>query len=404
MEFFQKIFLCRSIAWLLLSFAGVASPALAQFRADERLDTKLDRRTIASKGPRAASSKEGLDISLVTSLAYDNNIFQSATDETGSLVAQVEPSIGWTVGERDKAWFRIAYEGAAIWFFSRSEDSRIDNRVVAEGGITKRNVVLAYSARWARLGSPSADIGGQSDRIEYGGQIAATYAPKGKLSYRVFAERSVVDQVEPAFFDFFQSSGGIAAQYRYSPKTEVELAYRLGSAEVDGSGSQTFHRLGLQALWRPRSKLNLSLEGGFEYRNYESGSGFEPYLAARVDWNPRAKTAVYLEAYRRVEASAAVEGENFNLGGFRAGVTQQLRDGWSAGFEIGRETADYFGVTGAAESGREDVITFVRPSLRYALNEDSELVLVYQWSRSDSTDPDFGYDNQQLGVSMNYRF
>lgn len=404
MGFFKKILRYRLSILSPLLLGGAVVKSSGQHRADERLDTKLDRRAIESRGERSPSTKEGLDLSLVTSLAYDDNIFQSSDDETSSFVAQVEPSVGWTAGERDKAWVRLAYEGAAVIYLTRQEDSRIDHRFVVEGEFKEKNITLAYSARWARLGSPSADIGGASDRDDWGIRAEVSYTPKGKVTYQVFAERSAVDQVESAFFDFFQSSGGVAAQYRHSPKTEVELAYRFGRVEVDGAGTQTFHRFGTQALWRPRPKLSVSLEGGIEYRNYESGSGFDPYLAARVDWTPRPKTALYLEAYRREEASAGVEGENFDVTGIRAGVTQQLSGGWIASFEVGRETADYFGIAGLPESGREDTITFLRPSLRYSLGEGSELVLLYQWTRSDSTDPDFGFDNQQLAVSMNYQF
>lgn len=405
MGLFQKITSYSLGAFLPLFVGGGGLPLSAQIRNDQRLDTKLDRRAVESRGGRSESTKEGFDISLVTSLAYDDNIFQSADNAVSSGVAQIEPAIGWTAGERDKTWIRLAYEGAAIIYFSRQDDNRIDNRLLAEGEVKGKNLTLAYSARWARLGSPSADIGGASDRIEWGVRAGVTYTPKGKVAYEVFAERAVVDQVEPAFFDFFQSSAGVAAQYNYSSKTQVELAYRLGRVEVDGSGgAQTFQRLGVQALWRPRSKVSVSLEGGFEYRNYEVGSGFEPFLAARVDWTPRPKTALFVEAYRREEASAGVEGENFIVAGIRAGIEQRLRGGWSAGLEVGRETANYFGIAGLPDSGREDTIVFFRPSLRYAFGEESELVFLYQWSQNDSTDPEFGFDNQQLGVSLNYRF
>ena len=359
---------------------------------------------MVSPGERKQPFKKGLDISLISSLAYDNNIFQTPDDETSSLVGQLEPSIGWTAGSKDGTWVRLAYQAAAIFYFAEPDDSRIDHNVTVDGGVKGKTVALAYSASWAKVGSPSADIGGASDRFQYGGRAGVTYTPKGKFSYEIFVEGSVIDQEEAAFFDFYQSSIGVAARYRHSRKTQVEAAYRLGRVEVDGSGTQTFHRLGVQALWKPRSKLSFSLEGGLEYRDYEVGSGTSPYLAARVDWTPRAKTAVYLEAYRREEASAALEGENFDLYGFRAGVNQQLRDGWSVGFEVGSETSDYFGIAGLPESGREDTIYYVRPSVRYRFGEDSELVLLYQWSKNDSTDSDFGYDNQQLGISMNYRF
>ncbi len=150
--------------------------------------------------------------------------------------------------------------------------------------------------------------------------------------------------------------------------------------------------------------MSFSFEGGLEKRKYPVGSRIEPYLSARVDWTPRSKTALYLQAYHREEASAALEGENFKLTGIRAGIQQKLRDGWSLGLEVGRETTDYFAIAGLPESGREDTISFIRPSLRYVFGDDSELLFLYQWSKSDSTDPGFGYQNQQFGLSMNYRF
>lgn len=392
--------------WLLLGFisVGAVGSLWAQGDSLQRVDGKLDRRAVAGPGARGQVSREGLDLSVVASIAYDDNIFQTSQNKTASLVTQVEPAIGWTAGKRDNTWVRVAYEGAAVVFVAEENGNRIDHRFGVEGAVRLDSTTLAYSARWAKLGSPAADVGGVTDRYEWGGRIAAVYRPKGKISYEIAAERTVVDQVEPAFFDFFQSSASIAARYRYSPKTEMEVAYRYGQADVDGAGSQTFQRFGGGLLWRPRSKLSLAVEGGVEFRNYEVGSGVEPYLSARVNWTPRAKTAFYAEAYRREEASAAEEGENFDVTGIRVGVNQELRDGWSAGLEYGRQTSDYFGITGQPESGREDVISFFRPSVRYAFSEDTQLAFLYQWSKNDSNDPEFSFDNNQFGVSVNHRF
>ena len=402
--FFQKIFSFRGMSASAIFAVGCSLSASGQDGGDQRLDSKLNRRAVESLGERTQSFKEGLDISLISSLAYDDNIFQEANDETSSVVAQLEPSVGWTKGSKNGTWIRLAYEGTAILYLAQTEDSRIDHNFSAEGGVKGKALALAYSASWAKVGSPSADIGGASDRFQYGGRAEVTYTPKGKVSYALYVDGSVIDQEEAAFFDFYQASGGISARYRHSRKTEVSAAYSLGQVRVDGAGTQTFHRLGLQAIWKPRSKVSVSLEGGAEYRDYEDGSGLSPYFSARVDWTPRAKTAFFLEAYRREEASGAVEGENFDVYGFRAGVSQELRDGWSVGFELGSEKSDYFDIVGLPESGREDTIFFVRPSVRYRFGEDSEVVFLYQYITNDSTDSNFGYDNSQLGVSLNYKF
>lgn len=403
MVFFQKIFRSHRNLAVVFLLGGGSSVSFSQGRSDQRLDQKLDRRVVEGFD-RAPSSKEGLDVSLITSLAYDSNIFLSADDEIESVVLQVEPSIGWTAGERDKSWIRLAYEGAAVVYFFSEDDNRVDNRVVTEGEVRKKNLALAYSARWARLGSPSADVGGQNTRQEWGGSASLSYTPKGKISYRAFIEQSEEDQSDSGLFDSSETSGGVAAEYRYSSKTAFELAYRLGRVDIEGTGVQTFQRFGFQTSWSPRPKLSFSFEGGLEYRNYVVGDGLEPYLSARADWTPRAKTAFYAEAYRRVEASAALDGENFVLAGFRAGVNQQFAEGWTGGFEFGRETADYFSVSSLPESGREDSSYFVRPTVRYVFDENKELVFLYQWSQSDSTIADFGFDNHQVGLSMNYQF
>ena len=383
---------------------GVGGELMSQERSSRRADGKINRRAIQGPGDRVPVSREGLDLSVVTSIAYDDNIFQNAEDEISSIVVQLEPSISWTVGKKDETWVSIAYEGSAVAYLSQSDDNRIDHRIEVEGAVKRDKVSLAYTARWARLGNPSADIGGTSDRNEWDGRIAAIYRPKGKLSYEIFAEFSADDQIDPAFFDFFESSAGIAARYHYSPKTEVEVAYRLGQVDVDGSGEQTFHQFGGEFFWQPRSKLTISLEGGLEYRDYVSGSGLDPYLSARITWNPRKKTSFFFEAYRREDASATFEGENIDVTGFRLGASQVLRGGWTAGVEVGRETLDYFGVTGLPETGREDTIIFFRPTLRYSISEDAALTFLYQWSQNDSNDPAFGFDNNQFGVSVNYRF
>lgn len=134
------------------------------------------------------------------------------------------------------------------------------------------------------------------------------------------------------------------------------------------------------------------------------GSDWSPFLSARADWVPRRNTALFLEAYHREEASAALAGENFDVSGVRFGVTQRLRGGWSAGFEIGREVADYFAIAGGESSGREDEIVYLRPTLAYEFGDGSQILFLYQWSQNDSTSPEFGYDNQQFGVSVNYNF
>ena len=85
-------------------------------------------------------------------------------------------------------------------------------------------------------------------------------------------------------------------------------------------------------------------------------------------------------------------------------MAQRLRGDWSVALEGGYESSDYFDVSGTGGASRKDEVTFIRPSLEYRFEEGYELVLFYQWSDNDSTESDFGYANQEIGVTINYAF
>ncbi|MEM9079609.1 MAG: hypothetical protein AAGC74_02835 [Verrucomicrobiota bacterium] len=372
-----------------------------------RLDNKVDRRELeAAFGNRLQGGKEGLDLAVLASIAYDDNIFQGVEgEEVGDVVMQVEPVIGWVMGERGKGtWLRAAYEGAWILYFDNNEADRIDNRLRLEGEFRRKALVLAYSARWAKLGSPSTDVGGTSDRQEWGVRVGIGYDPEGKWAYDLYVERSAVDQDDGDLFDIWETGFGGRATFVYSPKTQVEFELASGTIEVDGTGDQQFTRLSSQFFWRPRPKIAVALQAGLDRRDYVDGSSAEPFYNARVSWTPRTGTSFYLEGYRREQASAALQGENFELFGLRLGTSQRIRDGWSAGLEFCWENAKYFAISGLPESGREDDIIFIRPSLKYQFGEKAEVLVLYQFSQNSSSDPAFGYDNHQFGVSMNYQF
>jgi len=371
--------LSPQVLWFRVQLIWLAGLSLCYGQGIEaerrRLETKLNTRTLEnSVGNRSDQTQSGLDLSLVASMAYDDNIFLEAEDEVGSAVARLEPTIGWTVGNREATWLRLAYAGSAVYYLSESEENRLDNRFVSEGGIQFNSLSFAYSGRWARLATPTADVGGAVTRDDWSARLSASYRPKGKWSYEVYAEKNAVDQNDSSGIDVFETSGGILANYRYSSKTEFRASYRIG--QVDG----------------------------VDVRSYQSGDGVDPYLSLRAEWIPANGVLFFGEGFIRENTSIGVEGENFELLGFQLGANLRIRDGWRAGLVLGVEHADYFSVTGLPDSGRADTLFFIRPSISYAFSNGSELVFLYQWARSDSTIDQFGYDNQQLGVSLNYRF
>ncbi|MGB1129858.1 MAG: outer membrane beta-barrel protein, partial [Haloferula sp.] len=53
---------------------------------------------------------------------------------------------------------------------------------------------------------------------------------------------------------------------------------------------------------------------------------------------------------------------------------------------------------------RKDRIFYVEPSLEYQLNDQFRFGVFYRYAKNDSNGPTFGYEQNQVGIDMNYDF
>lgn len=374
---------------------------------DARVSGKFDQRLSDQiRGDRDSGSEEGLEISLLGSILYDDNIFRTAKNEEEDLVTSIVPRVSYTAGQKEgRAWVRASYLGDIVLYLENSDDSRVDHRVELEGVIRKRLLKFAYAGSWAKLGDPDPDTGGSPDRMEWSNRVVIGVEPKGKTSGEFFLERNVLDQDAEFLNDVEETAAGINVFYRYSPKTQLGGSYSYGEVKIDGAPSQEVHRLVGSVFWQPRRQLSVSLEGGAEYRDFGTGvTDWEPVMAGRIAWAPRSGTEVYLTGYRRQEASSFFDGQNFTVAGGVLGLSQRIHRNWSGRLEVGWEQSDYFATEQGVDADRKDDSFFVRPTISYLSPAGHVLQIFYQWSDSDSSDSEFGYSNQEVGISLETNF
>jgi len=77
---------------------------------------------------------------------------------------------------------------------------------------------------------------------------------------------------------------------------------------------------------------------------------------------------------------------------------------WTARLEGGHETASYRQVSGTGEGNREDRMWFIKPSLEYKISEKVDVQAFYRASKNSSTSEDLGYDQNLIGLELNYQF
>ena len=395
------------VAILASLSAGISAPVRGQEFSPSVNDRVDDALVSASVVPEAGKNDGGLDLGVLISTAYDDNVFLSKTKPVSTAVFSIAPSIAYTKGDAkdgEGGFIQFAYRPTGVIYSNSQPDDRVDQAAALKVGWRGKVSKITYTGAFAKLGDATADTGQQTDRVEFSNEIRTAWTPREKLTFEVAAVGSQYDYKNPALFDSSRTYAEIAVRYAYSPKTEVGMAYQIGRFDVDGASGQTTNQVTGSIDWKPREKIHVNLRAGVEHRDSGNGSLTEPVLQGRVDWTPRQGTNLYFTAYQRMVASAYYAGQTYQLKGVTAGFSQRLGSKITARLDGGRETTNYSDIPGSAGNGRNDAIWFVRPALEYQINKECNVSLYYRASDNSSNAAGFGYRENITGLELNYVF
>lgn len=353
--------------------------------------------------------RDGWELGAIISLAYDDNIFLSASNPESDAALRAAPSMAYRKGDSDPwtgegAFISAAYRPTVVVYGELSSENRLDHEALLSAGWHGKAIRVAYAGVLRKLGDATAETGRPTDRIEFANEARVAWQARGKVALELAAGNRRTEYEDPIYFDSDKTYGEVALRYVYSPKTELGLIYQAGRFKVDGSGTQHTHQLAGAIAWQPREKIRVLLEAGAEHRRTDVGTDLNPVVEGRLEWQPRKETGVFVGAYAREEASAFFAGQNYSVRGFTAGIDQRLGGDWSARLEGGLEKNDYQRVSGTGLADRRDRIWFLRPALVRRIGGQSELSLFYRISDNDSSDAAFGYDQRTFGVELNHKF
>ena len=378
---------------------------------DDRVESVVDAAVETPPQAPLVSHDEvkrgGWDLGAVISAAYDSNIFLSAKDATSDMVYRIGPMVAYTQGDSKEgggAYVQVAYHPTGVIYGKSRSDNRIDHQAAIAAGWRGKVTELTYKGAGQKLGDATAETGRPTDRVEFENEIRLAWLPREKVSLEVAAGNQRSDYADPTLYDSGKTYGEVAAYYAYSPKTRIGLAYQMGRFQVDGSSDQDTRQLTGNIEWQPREKIRIALAAGAEHRKVDGDTQVNPVVEGRADWTPLEGTNIHVTGYQRQEASAFYAGQNYNVKGVTAGVSQRLCGNWSARLEGGLEKTSYSRVSGTGASGRNDRIWFVRPALEYKISDEFNVSVFYRASDNSSNDPAFGYEQQMAGIEFNYKF
>lgn len=400
--------LAISLAGILLPLFGQDDTGLSDSRVSGRVDVRTMRGLGYGKSPEeAVPDKQGLAVGVAVSAAYDDNITLASVAPEKDFVFRAAPSFAYMQGNadsKDGGYLKVAYQPTAVVYADHGNENRVDQDVLWDARFRGRVVSLAYGGHVQHLGDPTPDTGKPTERWVADQVIRAAWTLREKLSVAAAGGQSSTFYQDRGLADSRETYGEAALRYEYSPKTRIGLAYRAGQVEVDGAGDQIVQRGTARMEWKPREKIAVDLEAGAEHRTFALGSSTKPVVEAKVAWTPAAGTQFSLGGYHRTEVSAYFAGQNYDVSGVSAGVSQRLGKRWTALMEGGLENASYWRFSGTGTADRRDRIVFLRPSVRYQINDDCQLEWFYRYECDNSNQAGFGYGDHTVGVRLGYQF
>ena len=372
-----------------------------------------------------------------SSFVYDDNISLHDRPRTGTQIGGIQtgeaqeplgddfiftfsPGIVFTKAatlEDSRTAFALDYSPSFVFFMRNSEQNSVNHDAKLNAGYALTKLTLGLVQNFSASEGGVVDVGDRVQQKNYNTGLTARYELTEKTflqldgAYRVTDYETLTDSQEWTVTP--------TANYQITPKVTLGLGVTVGqlfveeqTLEVRPSGlggsttnvvpktrAQTYVGPTLRASYKTTEKTDVSLSFGGEWRHYTDGrSTFGPVFALAGSYRPFDGTSFTLEGHRRQQNSAVINGANFITTGATFGVRQRLRDSLFGTANFTYDHSDYEPTTRGVQTDRRDDYFLLRCGLEAILGRSWSLGVFYQYREDISSDENYSFNNNQVGL------
>ena len=373
----------------------------------------------------------------VSSFVYDDNISLHDRPRTGTQIGGIQtgeaqeplgddfiftfsPGIVFTKAatlEDSRTAFALDYSPSFVFFLKNSEQNAVNHDVKMNAGYALTKLTLGLVQSFSSTEGGVVDVGDRVKQRGYNTGLTVRYELTEKTflqldgAYRLTDYETLTDSQEWTVTP--------TANYQITPKVTLGLGVTVGqlfveeqTLEVRPSGlggattnvvpktrAQTYVGPTLRASYKTTEKTDVSLSFGGEWRQYTDGSdSFGPVFSLAGSYRPFDGTSFTLEGHRRQQNSAVISGANFITTGGTLGVRQRLRDNLFGTANFTYDHSDYEPTTSTVAITRRDDYFLLRCGLEAILGRSWSLGVFYQYREDISSDENYSFNNNQVGV------
>jgi hypothetical protein len=343
---------------------------------------------------------------LLYRISYGNGIQARPGDSKNTLINELDPGILIGMGDH----WHLDYTPTLRFYSSRSFQDEVNQAVNLAGATMFEDWSFSLSQGYVSSSSPLIETGIQTEQETYATAFTAAYQVNSDVSLDLslnqnFRYATSLNTNQP-LTDSKNWSATLGLNYLLWPGLSVGLSGVFGYDHLEVGPDMTSEQLLGRLNWHPGQKFTLSLNGGFEDRQFLNTSvpdAFNPILHLTLIYQPFEVTTLSLDAHSTVNVSY-FQNQITEATGFSLSLRQRLFGKLFLDVTGGYGNTKYQPTTVFIPVNRQDDRANINIRLTCPLFKKATAALFYDWTDNSSSQNGFQYTSNQGGLELGYRF
>ena len=337
---------------------------------------------------------------LAYSLLYGDGIQATLGQPVTTAIQTFSPGVLFGIGNH----WSLDYTPTWTVYSSSAFRDTLDHSASLSGKAGYGDWTFGFSQSFVSASPVLVETGQQTKEDVYITSLTAT----GSIDQHTFLDLALTQNIRlaDAFTSSHEWSTSDFLRYAFSTQLDGSIGFDTGYVDVSAGPNMIYIRPELRVSWKPTNKVSLSVQGGGEHRQFESGgigAMNSPVYGATLQYQPVETTTLTLGANRDVSPSYFA-GQVTRSTGWSAGFQQRLLQEFYFNANYERGTTSYAATQNNVDSGREDRNYEVTARLSTTLLRRGTVAILYQLSHNSSNTALYGFSSRQIGLELGYRF